>query len=59
MEKNVIQINGRITVNVDVTVKNVIYVKKIMFGILLHVIVKMKDIEQVLWMIQRLFVMKL
>ena len=30
--------------NVDVCVKNVIYVKKIMFGILLHVIVKMGNI---------------
>ena len=29
---------------VDVNVKNIIYVKKIMFGILLHVIVKMKNI---------------
>ena len=30
--------------NVDVSVKNVMYVKKIMFGILLHVIVKMENI---------------
>ena len=30
-----------------------------MFGILLQIIVKMKNIQQVLWMIQRLFVMKL
>ena len=29
MGKNVIQINGRMTINVDVSVKNVIYVKKI------------------------------
>ena len=28
MEENVIQINGRITINVDVSVKNVMYVKK-------------------------------
>ena len=56
--KNVIQINGRITVNVDVSVKNIIYVKKIIFGILLHVVVKMKNIYQVLGMIQRLRVMK-
>ena len=28
MEKDVIQINGGIMINVDVTVKNVIYVKK-------------------------------
>ena len=32
MEKNVIQINGGITINVDLSVKNVIYVKMIMFG---------------------------
>ena len=31
--------NSRIMINVDVSVKNVIYVKKIMFGIQLHVIV--------------------
>ena len=41
---NVIQINGRTTINVDVNVKNVMYVKKIMFGILLHVIVKMENV---------------
>ena len=44
MEKNVIQINGGITANVDVSVKNIIYVKKIIFGILLHVGVKMENI---------------
>ena len=36
MEENVIQINGGITINVHVSVKNVMYVKNIMFGILLH-----------------------
>ena len=35
----------------DVSVKNVMYVKKIMIGILLHVVVKMENIEQVLWII--------
>ena len=44
MEKNVIQINGGITINVDVSVKKFMYVKKIMFGILLPVIVKMENI---------------
>ena len=39
---NLIQINGGITINVDVSVRNIIYVKKIMFGILLHVIVKIE-----------------
>ena len=42
MEQNAIQINGVIAKNVDVRVKNVIYVKEIMFGILLHVIMKME-----------------
>ena len=36
--------------------KNIMYVKKIMFGILLHVIVKMENIQQELWVIQRLCV---
>ena len=44
MEENVIQINGGITINVDASVKNIIYLKKIIFGILLHVIVKMENI---------------
>ena len=59
MEEIVIQINGGIMINVDVSVKNLMYVKKIMFGILLHVIVKIENIQQVLWIIQRLGVMKL
>ena len=59
MEENVTRINGRITINVDMSVKNVVCVKKIIFGILLHVVVKMKNIELVLWMIQWLSVMKL
>ena len=44
MEENVLQINGGITINVDVNVKNVMYVKKIIFGILLHVFVKTEEI---------------
>ena len=43
MEENVIQINGGITINVDVGVKNM-YVKKIMFGILLRAVEKMENI---------------
>ena len=58
MKQNVSQINGGITINVDLSVKSIIYVKK-MFGILLHVIVKTENISQVLWMIQRLSVMNL
>ena len=42
--KNVIQINGGITVNVDVSLKNVMHVKNIIFGILLHVVAKMVNI---------------
>ena len=48
MEENVIQINGEVMINVDVNVKNVMYVKKIIFGILQHVVVKMENIQQVL-----------
>ena len=44
MEENVIQINGGITINVDKSVKITIYVKKIIFGILLHVVAKMANI---------------
>ena len=44
MEQNVIQINGGITINVDVSVKNIIYVRKKIFGILVHVFVKMENI---------------
>ena len=44
MEEYLIQINGGIMVNVDVNVKNVINVKKIIFGILLHVVLKMENI---------------
>ena len=44
MEENVIQVNGEIMINVDVIVKNVMYVKKIMFGNLRHEIVKMENI---------------
>ena len=36
MEEIVIHINGGIMINVDMSVKNAMYVIKIMFGILLH-----------------------
>ena len=39
-----IQINAGIMINVNMSVKNVMYVRKIMFGIMLHVIVKMENI---------------
>ena len=44
MEENVIQINGGITINVDVSVKTVMNIKMVMFGIVLHVILKMENI---------------
>ena len=44
MKENVIQVNDGIMINVDVSVKNIINVKKIMFQILLYVIVKMENI---------------
>ena len=44
MEENVIQINGEITINVDVREKNVMDVKKIIFGILLLAVMKMENI---------------
>ena len=44
MEEIVVRINGRIIINVDVSVKNVMYMKRIMFEILLHGIVKMENI---------------
>ena len=44
MGKNVIQINGGIMINVNMSVKNAMHVKKIMFGILKQVILKMGKI---------------
>ena len=44
MEENLIQINGGIMINVSVKVKSIMYVKKVMFGIFLHVIVKIENI---------------
>ena len=44
MEKNVIQSKSEVTRNVDMSVKiwkNIVYTKNILFGILLHVAVKM------------------
>ena len=45
MVENVIQIKSVITINAGVSVKNIIYVKKI-FGTLLHVLAKMVNIYQ-------------
>ena len=51
MEENVIQIDEGIMVNANANVKWVVYLKRIMCGILIHVIVKMENIQQVLWTI--------
>ena len=39
LEENVTQINGGLMVNVDVSVKNIVYVKKI-----LHVVAQMENV---------------
>ena len=52
MRENVIQVNRGITINVGVSVKNITYVKKIIFTFRLHVIVKMENNSQVLLMIR-------
>ena len=45
MKENVIQINGEIMINFWCKYKNnVMYVRKIMFGVLLYVIAEMKNI---------------
>ena len=43
MEEDLIQINGGTLINVDVSVRNIIYVKKVIFGILLDGFVKMEN----------------
>ena len=48
MEENIIQIKRGITINVNESVKTIIYVRKIIFRILLHVVVKMVNISQAL-----------
>ena len=44
MEQNVVQINGGVTINIDVTVTNIIYLKKIMFRILVYVVMRVENI---------------
>ena len=43
MEENVIQIKSGIMINIDASIKYIIYVK-IIFGILIHVVVRMVHI---------------
>ena len=42
---NLIQINVGITINIYMSVKSVMYVKKIMLGILLHAVAKIENIK--------------
>ena len=49
--ENIIQIKNGITINADPSVKN-IYVRKITFGVRLHVVAKMVNIYQVKLTIQ-------
>ena len=58
MQENVVQINSGMLINVEFSVKNVMYVEKIL-GILLHVVVKIENIYQGLKIIRQLCVMKL
>ena len=44
MVENMIQIKSGILIDVDASAKNIICVKKIVFGILLHVVAKMANI---------------
>ena len=43
MEEDLIQINGETLINVDVSVRNIIHVKKVTFGALLDTFVKMEN----------------
>ena len=44
MEENLIQTYGEITINVHVSAGDIIYVKKIIFEILLYAVAKMVNI---------------
>ena len=44
MDRNVIQIKSGIMVNVDMSGKNLIYVKNVILGILPHAVVKVLNI---------------
>ena len=51
MKQNVIPINGGIRINVDASLKSILYVKKTMLRVLVHVFMKMGNILQVLFII--------
>ena len=61
MIANVIQIESRTMINVDVStnIQEKMFAKKVIFGILLHVVLKMVDMQKVLLTIQWLCAMKL
>ena len=44
MEENLIQIKSGITINVNASVKSIIYAKKIIIGFLLHGVANMENI---------------
>ena len=44
MGKNVIQISGEIMTNVDVSLESFMYAKMVIYGILLHAVMKMENI---------------
>ena len=43
VEENIIQVKSSKTMNVDVNIKTIIYVKNTIFGILIHVVVKIES----------------
>ena len=55
MVENVTHIKSGITISIDVSVKiriNIVYAKNIIFVILLHVVAKIVNMQEVLLMIQ-------
>ena len=44
VEENIIQVKSSKTMNVDVNIKTIIYVKNTIFGILIHVVVKIESV---------------
>ena len=48
MEENVIQINSEIMINADASVNNIAYMKKIIFGTLLHLVTNVVNISHYL-----------
>ena len=59
MKENVIQTKSRIKINADVSVKVIVYVKKVIFWFLLHAAAKMVNISEIILTIQWSCVMEL